>query len=450
MTSIFRRFKRKQKRIDIALAVCPTWDISQPPIGIAYLKAFLEQNGFNAKCFDFNIELFNHFKTDKWWNLNKPDAFMSEKQFNREIKPVLQPMVKKWAEQIVSQNPKFIGLSLYMSTVNASIMLAKEIKSRQPDILIIAGGPEVSRISDRLRSEGLFDFLVDGEGELAILKILQEKRSKHSICHEEFIHDLDTLPFPDYSDFNLQIYKRFYQLPLLTSRGCIGNCTFCADKPLWKTYRFRHAESVYNEIAYMGDKYSIKNFELIDSTLNGNLTELSKFCDILIEKKADIKWSGKAILRKEMTPQLLQKMKNAGCMSLAYGLESGSQKVLDNMRKNLKVEDAKRIIRDTYNAGIDICCFIIYGYPTETDKDFEQTLRFIRQNYKFIKEFGQITGCHIEYNSYLGKNLEKHGIEFKDDGWHSRYSTPEIRDNRRQKLKELLESLYKRKIEVQS
>lgn len=449
MISFFKRIRKKKKKSDIVIAICPTWDHTQPPVGIAYLKSFLMQKGYNVKCFDFNIDLYKNFKNKGWWNLNTPDFFISEAEF-KKIKPIVTPFIQKWAEQVLAENPKIVGLSLFMSTVNSSILLAAELKKRKPGIKIVAGGPDVSRISDKLQKTGFFDYMVNGEGELAFYQLLKDEENyRKKVYTHEFIKNLDVLPFPDYSDFDIPLYKKSYQLPLVTSRGCTGNCTFCADKPLWKIYRYRHAKNIYREIKHLSEKYGVKNFEFVDSTINGNLKELSKLCDLLVENNIRVKWSGKAMLRADIAFKLLQKMKKAGCTSLAYGLESGSQAVLDDMRKNLKLEVVERVIKDTYQAGIDICCFLIIGYPTETDKDFEQTLKFIRKNYKFIKEFGQITGCHIEYNSYLGTHMDEYGIVFKEDGWHSKYSTPKIRKERRRKVKSFLESIYKMEIEVQ-
>lgn len=448
MTNLFG-FIRKEKKPDIILVICPTWDIAQPPVGLAYLKAYLRQKGYNAKCFDFNIDLYKCIKDKSWWNLNNPELFILKKEFET-VKSTIISFIKKWAKQILSEKSKIIGFSLYMSTVNTSLLLAKELKKQQPNIKLIAGGPEATRIKDKIQKENIFDYIIKGEGEVFLHNVVEQIKKSTDIGYtDKFIKDLDFLPFPDYSDFNLSLYTKPYQLPIVTSRGCIGNCTFCADKPLWKIYRYRHAENIYDEIKYMAKKYAVKNFEFVDSTMNGNLKELSKLCDLIIKNRIKIKWSGKAILRKDMNFKLLKKMKQAGCMSLAYGMESGSQTVLNDMGKNIKVEEAEKIIKDAFKAGIDVCCFLIIGYPIETENDFQLTLDFIKRNYKYIKEFDQITGCHIEYNSYLGQNLDRYKIEFKKDGWHSPNSTPTIRKRRLNKVKQFLEILYQKGVEVQ-
>ncbi len=136
-------------------------------------------------------------------------------------------------------------------------------------------------------------------------------------------------------------------------------------------------------------------------------------------------------------------MKKSGCVSLAYGVESGSPFVLKDMRKNMNLDEVKRIIRDTKRAGIQASCFFLIGYPTETEEDFQLTLSFIEENAEYIHRFDQITGCHIEEDSYLGLNLDKYGITFKEDGWHSQCSTPRIRMERLERFRMVATRLHK-------
>jgi hypothetical protein len=189
----------------------------------------------------------------------------------------------------------------------------------------------------------------------------------------------------------------------------------------------------------------------MDSTFNGDVERVERICDLIIASRLDIQWTAKATLNNKMDFEILKKMQRSGCTDLSYGVESASPSVLKDMRKNIDLEDAKKIIMDTCKAGIRANCFFIIGYPTETEEDFHLTLNFIKENAEFIFRFDQITGCHIEEDSYLGLNLDKYGIVFKEDGWHSKDSTPQIRLDRLRRFRELARQLHKHyQCEVQS
>jgi len=396
-------------------------------------------------------------KNKELWDLNNPDLFMEKQQFQKFFKDK-NSFINDCVKQITLLNPRTVGFSLYMSTIHFSSLLAEKIKKINPDITIIGGGPECKRLGGNFLQDTFFDIFILGEAEHSLAKVLRRIKRKKSLRdvsgllikkgNEVFftrkdskLKDLTTLPLPDYSDFDIDKYTECV-LPISMSRGCINSCTFCADTYIWGAYRFRKAESVVSEIKRMLKNYDHHKFVFIDSTLNGDIKEFEKLCDLIIKEKLDIKWSAKMIPRKEMTLELLRKIKKSGCEYIAYGVESGSQKVVDEMRKRTDLEDVKRVLKDTYSCCINTCCFLIIGYPTETEEDFQKTLEFIRKNHKYVHMFNQVTGCHIENNSYLGKNLDKYSIVFKKDGWYSPNSTPEIRKNRLSRVKKVLQECY--------
>jgi len=471
--------KKEKEDLDCVLIMCPGWGVIQPPVGISYLKGFLEEHGLSVKCFDLSLELYKVFPRKEYWDLNHPEAFIVKPLFEKNILPHIDYFITHWAKQILSCNPKVVGFSLFMSSINTSLLLAKQLKKYRPHLLILGGGAEVSRIKKVVGgrtncfspvNENIFDdfdLLINGEGEevlLEIFSLLERKEDFYDIDgifymdnnrvvinnSRKLIDNLDILSPPDYSNFDLKNYTKEV-LPLVTSRGCVNRCTFCADSLLWEKYRYRSSEKVIEEIKFLIDKYGISQFEITDSTFNGNIRRIEEMCDLIMKAGLDIRWSAKVTLRKEMNYALLKKMEKAGCCSLAYGVESGSFRVLKDMRKNIDLQETKRIIRNTYKAGIQVNCFFIIGYPTETEEDFQLTLNFIKENAAFIVRFDQVTGCHIEEDSYLGLNLDKYSIIFKNDGWYSKESTPKIREERLSRFKELARKIHKHyKCEVQS
>ncbi|MBU1201532.1 MAG: B12-binding domain-containing radical SAM protein [Nanoarchaeota archaeon] len=450
-------------KTDIILVTAPAWDISQPPVGAAYLCGFLKSKHFRVKCLDFNIELYQLLKDKELWDLNNPDLFIDKQKFN-DFSKGLDSFIDRCVQNILFFNPGVVGFSLYMSTLNFSSLLAERIKQLNSKILIVGGGPECKRLGEDYLKESPFDIFILGEAEHSLANLMNCVKKKLSLRRvpgvlikengdvffsgkEQKIEDVSSLPFPDYSNFDIEKYTQCI-LPISMSRGCINSCTFCADTYIWGAYRFRKAESVFFEMKRMLKNYKHNKFVFVDSTFNGNIGEVEKLCDLIITAKMNITWSAKVIPRKEMTFDLLKKMRLAGCDYLAYGVESGSQRVLDNMKKRVDLEDVKRVIKDTYLAGINACCFLIVGYPTETENDFKKTLNFIKENHKYVHSFNQVTGCHIESNSFLGKNMAKYDVVFKEDGWHSPNSTPVIRKRRLERVKRLLQKCYP-KIDVQ-
>lgn len=471
--------KKDKGGLDLVLVMCPGWGVVQPPVGISYLKSFLAKHAISVKCLDLSLRLYKVFPEKKYWDLNYPEHFIIPGMFDKDILPFLNPFIDEWAQEILSYNPRVVGFSLFMSSMNASLLLARKLKEFKPDLVILGGGAEATRVK-RVIVDGIknvapvnrdilsaFDILVDGEGEMGLLEVISLYKKGEDFHHVDgayytrdgrvivntprrLIEDLDILDAPDFSDFELDDYTR-RALPVVTSRGCRNRCTFCADSPLWKIYRHRSPEKVVEEMRFLSEHHRSGQFEIVDSTFNGDIRRVERISDLIISSKLDIQWSAKATLSEGMSYGLLRKMKEAGCLSLAYGVESGSPHVLRDMRKYMDLEVAKRVIRDTHRAGIQPNCFFIIGYPTETEEDFQLTLNFIEENAEFIHRFDQVTGCHIEEDSYLGLNLDRYAILLKENGWYSKESTPGIRKERLARFRELarrLHSYYKCEVQL--
>jgi radical SAM protein with 4Fe4S-binding SPASM domain len=175
-------------------------------------------------------------------------------------------------------------------------------------------------------------------------------------------------------------------------------------------------ERMYEEIAFQAKIFpEVEYFYFIGSLLNGDIRALSKLCDLLIQNEFKIRWSGQAIIRPEMTKELLKKMRQAGCEWLGYGIESGSQKVVDSMNKHFSITNAEEILRYTHQAGISTQVNIMFGIPTETEQDFEQTLGFIRRNRENIDSvLASQSFCVIDKGTYLYIHAGQFSIKNKD------------------------------------
>ena len=264
-------------------------------------------------------------------------------------------------------------------------------KLKENGYKIIIGGPHVSSIKKRVLLECKADFAVKGEGEEPIIKILSEEplsgingviwRDGNNVVENPdnpYIgaKTLDEMPIPAFELFELDKYMD-KKLPIITSRGCPYKCTFCSiNLTMGFGFRPRSAESVVNELEHwykMGYSYfgfNDDNFTLIPS-------RAEKICDLIVEKGLKIEWELRNGIRiDKVTEPLLRKMKDAGCIYVGYGVESVHQDVLDNIKKELKVEKIKDAILLTDKVGIKKGGFFIIGLPGDTLEKFKKTMEF--------------------------------------------------------------------------
>ncbi len=236
------------------------------------------------------------------------------------------------------------------------------------------------------------------------------------------IVDLNSLPFADYSDFNFQEYTS-KELPISTSRGCINRCAFCNESVIWRKYRFRNAENVFEEMKFQLSKYPfIRSFFLNDSLINGNIRELNRLCDLMIDSKIGVIWGGQTLIREEMTDEFVHKMRRAGFSHASYGLESASPRMLKMMKKRFTPRLAERVIRDSKRSGIYTDVNIIVGFPTESEEDVILTANFLKRNRKFIDGIFYHP-LVISKASYIYEHMDDFGIILENaynlNGWYS-------------------------------
>ena len=392
----------------------------------ACLAAYLRRHNKEVECFDFGVDLFRRVTSQEkqTFEMSGTAAFNSLFPDSR-----LKSYVNDWAQQVIRARADIVGFSVYETTTRASLLLAGKIKELSPETIVILGGPSCSR-NDRaydFMKKEYIDLVAVGEGEVTLLELLEkleagEPRDCLGVIEKKdgqvldwgdrpLIRNLDSLPFPDFSDFCFDHYAKPFDLPVMMSRGCVGNCKFCSEKAHWGPFRCRSAESVFAELKSHVETHGVRRFWFQDSLINGNVRVLSRLCDLILEDGLDITWAGKARASSQMTEELCQKLRRAGCEAITYGLESGSQRVLDAMNKGVKVNDMSEAVRNTHNAGIRVEASFLIGYPTETKIDFLRTLWFTIRNRKYLDRIPvPPNACVIMPNSYLGEHPKEFGI----------------------------------------
>jgi len=435
----------------------PCWVVDSPPYNIALLKAVCERHGHSIVCLDFNIRFYKYLALElkrsiygnptNWYNYEYAEAVINEHS----------GFVEKCVEEIISMDSRVIGFTVTGLNIRFSKEIAKKIKDKDKSKIIIFGGPHCfkTELGDKLlyttsyidavcylEGENILPYLLDDIEKHGSIRCLagigyREKNGKIIDCGDpRLLKELDTLPFADYSDFNLDEYIA-KELPISTSRGCINRCAFCNESKIWGKYRFRDAEGILKEIRHQLSRYPfIESFFFNDSLINGNIKVLDKLCSLLIRNRINIKWGGQALIREEMTKDFIAKLRQAGLCHVSYGLESASPRMLKTMGKHFTSELAERVIRDTKRAGIRVDINIIVGFPTERNEDIIFTANFLKRNREFIDKIF-FHPLIVSRGSYIYEHINDFGIEFENVyNLNSWYSTKE--ENTLQKRLEII------------
>ena len=240
--------------------------------------------------------------------------------------------------------------------------------------------------------------------------------------------DINDLPIPNFKPFRINDYDS-YIMPTSFGRGCVAKCSFCFETVYWKKFRVKSPELALQEIVELVEKYRIKFFSINDSLMNGNHKFLEEFCDRLIQTKLGITFFGYCRVDKKLTVDLLLKMKKAGCRDIAYGVESGSSKILKLMKKGVVKENIYPTLKRTHDVGINVTTCFIVGHPGEGLRDYIETCLLIYKCRKFINELN-LSVFNPEYETQMMENPEKYHLVFRDEKWVSTefWNQPKILD----------------------
>ena len=339
-----------------------------PPIGLAYLAAVLLKNSIDVRIIDGSLST-------------------SYEQLVREI---------------IDEQPDYVGLTSSTMSIHNAGKVAKMVKEANPSITIIVGGPHITTVSHKtMELFPSFDIGVIGEAERTLPELLlagktnlkrvdgvvfRDGNSLTTTAKREFITDLDSLPkpawrlLPDLAKTYCPPVHTVKHLPaayLVTSRGCRGKCTFCDRSVFGDVIRANSAEYVLRLMEELHYEFGINGFQFGEDNFLLFRSRLLKLCALLSKSEMNVTWSiaGRIDM---VNPRVLNLLKEAGCWQIWYGIESGSQRVLDVLQKGTKIEQIRNAVHWTKEAGISAGGFFILGLPTETEEDREATIRFSR------------------------------------------------------------------------
>jgi radical SAM superfamily enzyme YgiQ (UPF0313 family) len=316
--------------------------------------------------------------------------------------PALKLGFKETVELIRKENPRFVGISAVTDSILIAYVLANSLKSQSLRSKIIIGGAHITALPEETFQEcESLDIGVIGEGEATIIEILSGKNLreiKGIIFREEgvvyrtppgeLIQDLDSLPFPawdllpqleKYYRPSPHMYLRLPSTSLLTSRGCPNRCSFCVMALSGKKFRAHSAEYTVGMIEHVMKHYHIRDIIFYDDNFLLDRKRAAEICEEVIRKKLNITWS--CLARTELISEdILRLAKKSGCWQIAYGIESGDQRILDILKKNTRVEQSEEVLKLTAKAGIKTRGFFMIGVPGETEESIKKTIDFAKRS----------------------------------------------------------------------
>lgn len=341
---------------------------NSPPLGLAYLAAYMEQKGHQLTITDCPVE-----------NVSPDDLVAQAKKIE----------------------PDLIGFTSTTTHFFSAIAAAKVLRNEQRDVPICIGGPHFNANPELLLEHDFFDFGVRGEGELtfdeAVRNLEQGKKifdvpgviSAQSgelkyASPRERIKDLDSLPFPARHLLPLDKYRAMpndqYRLPkasAVTSRGCPFHCSFCDKSTFGDFYKKMSAERIVEEMHLLHDQYGIRDIAFVDSLFAPAQKWLVAFLDAFEKNRPDVSWtcSGRANVYDEA---LLKRMKAAGCWRIRIAIESGNQEILDRIDKGISKEEFKRTVRLADAAGLQVKVFFMIGHLGETPETIAESVELAK------------------------------------------------------------------------
>jgi hypothetical protein len=421
LTPVYVDYKTRDTKL--VLVLCPEWSPYMPPFSLARLSGIAKSAGYETHIMDLNVLAYNAFRDDWWPNQKIPFRLWDPSAswhwlgdtYMRDIHPVLETILTDAVDKIIDMNPHVVGFSMYYISEEPTKWMCQEIKRRAPHIKIAVGGPNVHK--SWFNVQPYYDYVVVGEGEINLLKVLEDVENKVSreeplilTQPEDQRLNINNLPMPDYESIDFSLYELPNGVNSEISRGCTAKCTFCEETHFWK-YRQRQAVDLITEVEWLYYNKGTDVIWFIDSLVNGNLKELRAFCKAVAAKGLKINWTGYARCDGRMDLEYFKDLKAGGCIMFNYGIESGSQKVLDDMDKGVTIAEMEANFKHGKEVGIWAATNWIVGFPTEDYQDYADSITLMwRMRNMNINNAGLGVGFGLGPETIVGQNTHKFNI----------------------------------------
>ena len=405
--------------LDALVVVVPLKTTSLMPVGCCMIQSNLDAHGYSTKLLDLNLQfhienqdndnfadLNDYFSIgdEPTWNIGfiptsdtLNDKLIQNETLSSQFSSLVDSIVQQWADEIIEYNAEYVCISVfsYECQIATKLLTTKLKQSDKWNGKIVVGGAGLTtgevgghadNFGEMLLDSELIDYYVRGEGEVAIINVIKHGEGPGiNNSNYEQISNLDDIPyanFDDVIDLPYEFVTPGIQIPIVGSRGCVRRCTFCDVYAHWKAYRYRTGEHITNELVSVYDKYGIRDFAFCDSLINGSMKAFREFLRTMVQYYEDnglpdrfFTFSGHFIVRArhQMLDEDYVMMSRAGCDIMVVGVESGSDAVRAHMKKQFTNEDLDHTIEQFSINGITCNINIMTGYPTETQKDYQDS-----------------------------------------------------------------------------
>ena len=323
--------------------------------------------------------------------------------------PYIALFRERFLPSILADRPDLVGVSITAtSQIVPGLTLCRLIKEANPDLHLTIGGSIFTRLVDNLRRcPSLFDLTDDFivfEGETALLELVNQLAGKRdfakvpNLIHRQngkitvnqpfYSENINALPAPNYDGFPLgQYLAPRTVLPVQFSRGCYyKDCAFCALTLDHQNFRQKDPGKTVDDLQMLSEKYRTPFFFFTDECFA--LSPTKRMCQQLLDRGLNLQWTCEMRFEKNLSRDLLTLMRDAGCLKIVFGLESFNQRVMDFMKKGITQASVRRVTEDCLDLGIAVHCYIIAGFPTETEEEALETMRFIVDNQRLHSSYG--------------------------------------------------------------
>lgn len=341
----------------------------QLPLGLCYLGAVLENNGFKVSIIDNYV-----------------------KEYTSEV----------LANKILDKDPQIAAFSTVTQNVVQAFETAEFLKKRDPDIKIVFGGIHSSVLPYDVMKDRNVDFVIVSEGEYTLLELTQALNNSNKSINKikglfyrkingevvfsgspQPLDDLDSLPFPsrhlvnldDYDNMNF-IFGLTKNMTINTSRGCPFNCAFCSSSEYWiKKFRARSPSNILEEIEMLKEEYGADGIRFREDNFTTSKKRILNICQEMNKRKINLPWECESRVD-TVDKETLQIMFDSGCRGIWFGVESGNQKTLDFLNKGINLEQISNVFKWCREIGILAGATFMVGIPGETRDDTLNTFKF--------------------------------------------------------------------------